>query len=85
MAALSDAIEKAGGANEAAKICGVSVRAIYKWMAAGSLPRTEYTGETKYASLLAAAAVARGNDFSADELLQAALPRKHSVSNPAAA
>ncbi|WP_252499240.1 transcriptional regulator, partial [Escherichia coli] len=29
-----------------ADVCGVSQRAIYKWMDNGKLPRTEYTGET---------------------------------------
>lgn len=32
-----------------ADVCGVSQRAIYKWMDNGKLPRTEYTGETNYA------------------------------------
>ncbi|WP_449649172.1 Cro/Cl family transcriptional regulator [Rahnella aceris] len=29
--------------------CGVSARAIYKWIDRGSLPRTDFTGETTYA------------------------------------
>jgi hypothetical protein len=41
-----------------AEACGCSPRAIYKWIANGSLPRTDYTDETNYAekslSLLAA-------------------------------
>lgn len=49
-------IEKLPGkAKGAAKLCGVSVRAVYKWINAGRLPRTDYTGETNYASTLAAA------------------------------
>ena len=34
-----------------AKACGCSPRAIYKWIANGSLPRTDYTDETNYAGL----------------------------------
>lgn len=36
-----------------ADVCGVSQRAIYKWMDNGKLPRTEYTGETNYAEKIA--------------------------------
>ncbi|CAM3899740.1 helix-turn-helix domain-containing protein [Rheinheimera salexigens] len=36
-----------------AKACGVSVRAVYKWLKAGKLPRTDYTGETEYAKKIA--------------------------------
>lgn len=32
-----------------AEACGCSPRAIYKWIANGSLPRTDYTDETNYA------------------------------------
>lgn len=32
-----------------ASACGVSARAIYKWIDRGSLPRTDFTGETTYA------------------------------------
>jgi hypothetical protein len=32
-----------------AEACGCSPRAIYKWIANGSLPRTDYTEETSYA------------------------------------
>lgn len=40
------------GVNKVALLCGVSVRAVYKWRKANSLPRTEYTSETNYAYLL---------------------------------
>lgn len=32
------------------KICGVSYQAVKKWEKRGSLPRTDWTGETDYAS-----------------------------------
>lgn len=37
---------------EVSNICDVTVRAVYKWIARGRLPRTEYTGETDYAKQL---------------------------------
>ncbi len=73
MTALKQAIQKAGGAEKAAEVCGVSVRAVYKWLSRGSLPRTEYSGETRYAQHLANAS---GGAFSADWLLTEASPAK---------
>ncbi len=35
-----------------AKACNVTPQAIYKWQAKGRLPRTEWTGETDYASCI---------------------------------
>jgi hypothetical protein len=56
MSAIKTAVEAVGGSSSAARICGVSPRAVNKWIAAGKLPRTEYTGETRHAKNLAAAA-----------------------------
>lgn len=50
----------------AAKACNVSVRAVYKWLSAGRLPRTDYTGETAYAKKLADAT---GGKYSASQIL----------------
>lgn len=36
-------------------VCGVSGIAVQKWHAAGRPPRTEYTGETDYASAISKA------------------------------
>ena len=74
MGALKKAISCAGGVRAAANACGVSVRAVYKWIAADSLPRTEYTGETNYVDRLAAAAVANGQPFDASQLKDSAAP-----------
>ena len=49
-----------------ADVCGVSQRAIYKWMDNGKLPRTEYTGETYFAEKIAHAS---NGLFSADLIL----------------
>lgn len=46
---LSKAIEIVGIC-KLAKACGVRHQAIYKWLSNGRLPRTDWTGETDYAS-----------------------------------
>lgn len=76
MSALKSSIAKAGGVANAAAACGVSQRAVYKWLTAESLPRTEYTGETNYAERLAAAARERGAPFEAAWLLAECAPKK---------
>lgn len=73
MSALKDAITKAGGIGKASQACEVSQRAIYKWLATGCLPRTDYTGETNYAQRLAAAS---SGQFTAEWLLVEAAPKK---------
>lgn len=40
---------KGVGIPEVAKACGVSERAVYKWLKIGHLPKTEFFGKTKYA------------------------------------
>lgn len=40
------------GYDRVAKACGVTRRAVIKWVAAGHLPRTEWTGETEYADAI---------------------------------
>ena len=51
---ISQAIEIVGLA-KLAKTLGITYQAIRKWEASGRLPRTEWTGETDYASLIEAA------------------------------
>lgn len=43
------------GLQSVALACGVSYQAVRKWESKGRLPRTEYTGETDYATRIAAA------------------------------
>lgn len=74
--AIAFAFDAVGGIGAAAKICGRSYQALNKWRLAGALPRTDYTGETSYAILLAAAAKLKGVPFEADWLLQASMPQK---------
>ena len=73
---ISIAIEAAGGPIAAALACSVSRQSVDKWVAKGSLPRTEYTGETRYAERIAAAAASNGQAFDPAWLLAAAAPKK---------
>lgn len=74
--AIAFAFEAVGGIGAAAKVCDRSYQALNKWRQAACLPRTDYTGETKYAELLAAAAKQRGNSFEPTWLLNASSPQK---------
>ncbi|WP_162475296.1 Cro/Cl family transcriptional regulator [Candidatus Erwinia dacicola] len=48
-----------------ANVCGLTPKAVYKWMEKGSLPRTDFTGETDYATRISKAS---GGKFSAAEI-----------------
>lgn len=76
MSALKKAIACVGGVAAAAKACEVSQRAVYKWIAADALPRTEYTGETNYVERLERVARETGKPFDASELKNAAIPKR---------
>ena len=76
MRPLKKSIDDAGGVPVVALACGKSPRAVYKWLAADCLPRTEYTGETHYAERIAALAEANGKPFEASWLLAEAHPKK---------
>ncbi|HAU5006424.1 Cro/Cl family transcriptional regulator [Raoultella ornithinolytica] len=55
-----------------AKACGRSPRAIYKWIGSGSLPRTDYTGETTYAEKIASASEGQ---YTAAQILEVSKPK----------
>lgn len=74
--AIAFAFEAVGGIGAAAKVCERSYQALNKWRLAASLPRTDYTGETRYAMLLAVAARQKGNPFDPAWLLEASAPQK---------
>ncbi|SDX04644.1 hypothetical protein SAMN05444064_110195 [Pseudomonas syringae] len=74
--AIAFAFEAVGGIGAAAKVCQRSYQALNKWRLAGCLPRTDYTGETRYAVLLAEAAEIVGNHFDASWLLDSSAPQK---------
>jgi hypothetical protein len=54
-----------------AKACGRTPCAIYKWINAGCQMRTDYTGETGYASKIAAAS---GGQFTENQILEISKP-----------
>ncbi|MEG1468250.1 MAG: DNA-binding protein [Hafnia sp.] len=57
---------KSIGIPEVAKACGVSERAVYKWLKNGFLPKTEFFGKTKYAQQIESIS---GGKYSASEIL----------------
>ncbi|UQY33570.1 helix-turn-helix domain-containing protein [Pseudomonas fulva] len=75
MSAIADAVTAAGGPVSAAKACGISRQAVDKWLANECLPRTDYTGETNYAQVLAHAAEQRGEGFAVEWLRDNARPK----------
>lgn len=76
MTPLKKCIDDAGGVPPVSVACQVSPRAVYKWLTAESLPRTEYTGETDYAKRIATLATQNGKPFEATWLLAEAHPGK---------
>ncbi|WP_421174140.1 helix-turn-helix domain-containing protein [Aeromonas enteropelogenes] len=55
------------GIQEVARACGVSERAVYKWLKNGFLPKTEFFGKTAYASKIEEIS---GGKFQAKEMLE---------------
>lgn len=49
---IAVAIEEVGGFSAMGRLCGVSPQAVRKWRNRGKMPRTEWTGETHYATLI---------------------------------
>ena len=52
---IKEAVVLLGGCATTGRLCGVSGKAVIKWCAKGRLPRTEWTGETDYATRISAA------------------------------
>lgn len=69
------------GLRALARFCGVSPQAIYKWENKGSLPRTEWTGETDYASRIEEAT---NGAVTRDQLLNLKPTNQSLVSEPLA-
>lgn len=60
------------GVSRVAVACGVRPQAVNKWIVAGRLPRTEWTGETNYARIIVRLS---GGRLSREELVPR-LPKK---------
>lgn len=67
-----------GGYEAIGRVCKISGKAVQKWHITGRLPRTEATGETKYAELIAAA----DGRIDKDQLLASVLHRTDSSPQP---
>ncbi|GAB7527930.1 hypothetical protein PS3A_03360 [Pseudomonas sp. 3A(2025)] len=80
MSHLKKSIDDAGGVPVVALACGKTPRAVYKWLTAECLPRTDYTGETNYAEQISALAKANGKPFEASWLRSNACPAKPQTS-----
>ncbi|WP_241773144.1 hypothetical protein [Pseudomonas fulva] len=74
MKSLKKAMDAAGGVAAVAQACEKSPRAVYKWLSAGRLPRTDYTGETNYAERICLLVAVRGGRLEVSDLLVNALP-----------
>lgn len=61
---LSDVL-KSVRVSVVAEACGLTPKAIYKWIERGTLPRTEFTGETNYAERISRSS---GGKYSAAEI-----------------
>lgn len=73
MQSLKEVFQGAGGIEVVSTVCGLSPRALYKWVARDSLPRTEYTGETAYAESIC---TLPGIDLSPSDLKQRFSPSR---------
>jgi hypothetical protein len=70
-AAVESFGEIKGGVARCAKACGVTPEAVKRWLKKG-LPRTETTGETNYAEIIAS----NNSVYSKDELILESHPKK---------
>ncbi|MGH1531188.1 Cro/Cl family transcriptional regulator [Yersinia proxima] len=66
------------GLKKVAKATGRSLRQIYKWERNNTLPRSDYTGETK---LSAAISLASDGKYSEQEILNSAMPGRKKYSS----
>lgn len=72
MASLREIIDSIG-VKAAADACLVSVRAVYKWRKANSLPHTDYSGVTQHAHRLSKVL---GGSLTPDEILACGRPKQ---------
>ena len=75
---ISQAIEIVGLC-KLAKACGVRHQSVYRWVDAGRLPRSDWTGETDYASRIE---IATGGRITRAQLLDLKSTAPASVTKP---
>lgn len=75
---ISKAIELVGLC-KLAQACGVRHQSVYKWQARGRLPRSDWTGETDYASRIE---IATGGRITRAQLLDLKSTAPASVTKP---
>lgn len=69
ISSLQEAIDLVGP-YKLADECGIKGPSVYKWLANGYLPRTEWTGETAYTDVIVRMVAAAGGTISREQLMQ---------------
>ncbi|MGX5699545.1 hypothetical protein ACWKWF_08075 [Acinetobacter kookii] len=72
MSTVKEIINDAGGVSAVATAVNITDRSVYKWIEKNSLPRSEYTGETDYATHIATLS----KKFTRKVILEIGNPRK---------
>lgn len=72
MSTVKEIINDAGGVSAVASAIDLTDRSVYKWIEKGAFPRSEYTGETDYATQIAILS----KKFTRELILQIGNPRK---------
>lgn len=75
MSTVKEIINDAGGVSVVASAIDLTDRSVYKWIERGAFPRSEYTGETDYATQIANLS----KKFNRDLILQIGNPKKSKV------
>ena len=72
MSTVKKIINDAGGVSVVAMTIRITDRSVYKWIVRNAFPRSEYTGETDYASQIAVMC----KSYSREQILQIGNPSK---------
>lgn len=75
MSSVKEIINDAGGVSAVASAIDLTDRSVYKWIEKGAFPRSEYTGETDYATQIAILS----KKFTRELILQIGNPKKSKV------
>lgn len=77
MSTVKEIINDAGGVSTVALAVQLSDRSIYKWIEKNSLPRSEYTGESDYSTIIAD----MSKNFDKETILAIGNPKKAKHNN----